>query len=719
MKRNFKFCLYFILFFATGFQTKAQQLTPGSVAFIAFQSDQPIAFAFVNLVDIQPGTQISFTDNKWGYNHLVLSEQTVIWTSPDTVLPVGTIVRLRDNGSPNMQVTGAGTTSGRLYIMGGQGDQIFAYNGPQDDPSFIAGISNSNWQPTCDSLTFFQFRTCLPSPLVNGQTAVSFTNTQAYNVDNGYLAITPFDATGPEMLSIINNINYWYLDNGAGATWDNWPDWNSGSTQPFASPINFTASEISVTEGGALGTITLHIETPQFTPQTVILNVLEFPGITSTDYATTPPSFGSLNLEIPANTQDFSFTVQALIDGFAELDETVTFVIASVSGGLVTGNQDAIAVTIINTDQNFGQISFVEDTVWVTEGSAPGSIVMNINPATPATFNVIVEATDGAGISTDYFTTPANFSGQLLLQTTANSPFLSFTATPYNDTQIEADEYVTFTITLVSPAGLQIGNASSVVMVIKDNDNIPAFTIPRLVINELNAFNTDYADENNQFDDWIELYNNDTVTVSIAGYHITNNIDSPVLFTIPSISSQTTMPPASFKILWADQNTSQGPLHLNFTLNPTGGFVGLFAPDGESLVDATNYPAMAPGQTFGRFLDGNDNWKKLYYPTPGAPNSDSIPLGVYTPASEMGNQQLSLFPNPANEYLNVVKPGAAFNGGAVISIVDLTGREVNASSIELTSGKSWKISTVNLAHGCYMVVVRSKDSVSTALFNKE
>ena len=80
----------------------AQILQPGAIAFVALQTDNPAAFAFVNLVEIEPGTSISFTDNKWGFNHLVLSEQTVVWTSPDTALPIGTVVRLRDNGSPNM-----------------------------------------------------------------------------------------------------------------------------------------------------------------------------------------------------------------------------------------------------------------------------------------------------------------------------------------------------------------------------------------------------------------------------------------------------------------------------------------------------------------------------------------------------------------------------------------------------------------------------------------
>jgi len=65
------------------------------------------------------------------------NEQTVVWTSPDTALPVGTIFRLQDNGS-GMTVTGPGTATGRIWYSLGQGEQILAYTGTEAQPSFIA-----------------------------------------------------------------------------------------------------------------------------------------------------------------------------------------------------------------------------------------------------------------------------------------------------------------------------------------------------------------------------------------------------------------------------------------------------------------------------------------------------------------------------------------------------------------------------------------------------
>jgi hypothetical protein len=73
-----KFITVIILISFSIIRLSAQTLPPGAVAFIGFQSDQPISFAFVNLVDLEPNTSISFTDNKWGFDHLVTSEQTVI-----------------------------------------------------------------------------------------------------------------------------------------------------------------------------------------------------------------------------------------------------------------------------------------------------------------------------------------------------------------------------------------------------------------------------------------------------------------------------------------------------------------------------------------------------------------------------------------------------------------------------------------------------------------
>jgi hypothetical protein len=707
--------LFWTLAITPFYTSSAQPLVPGSIAFIGWQSDASQAIAFVTLVPMNPGTQISITDNKWGFNHLVLSEQTVTWTSPDTALPVGTIVKLRDNGSANMTVIGPGTVSGRIYICLGQGDQLLAYTGPQSNPSFIAGISNSNWQNTCDSLTFFQFRTCLPAPLINGYTAIAFTTEQAYNVDNGFFNISPFNATGLDMLGIINNVNYWFLDNASPAAYPNWPDWRSGSSTnvPFASVIQFAQpTTTTISEGGSLAELKLVLSGPQTTPQSVVIQAINFPGITATDYSTTPPIVGnSIQLDIPANALEATINVQALLDGFGELNENVTFKIASVSGGLTIGTRDNFQVIIESTEQNFSQIEFSTDTVWITEGQSATPITININPASPSSYFVILSIQNGPGIQSDYFVNSPNSisNGEIFLQSQSNVPTFSFSLTPFNDQVIEADEFVRFTITTVTN-GLQIGAVSSLILGIKDNDNVPVFRIPELLLNEINSNNIDFADNAGEFDDWIELYNADTVSVNFSGYHITNDINSPTRFTFPPISAQTTMAPGTFKILWADQNTTQGPLHTNFTLNAGGGLVALFAPDGETLIDAINYPTMVAGQTYGRLADGAENWKVLYFATPGSPNSDSIPVPNLLPGIETENSEFSAWPNPANERITLVKSGKHLTGNVSLHLHDLQGKVVPASYTTLSAGKAWSVELHDLPAGIYIASIQSEES---------
>jgi hypothetical protein len=712
--------VYLLSFLLASFASQAQLLPAGAIAFIGFQGDSPMAFSMVATMPIPAGTQISFTDNKWTGFNLLSNEQTVTWTSPDSILPTGTIFRLQDNGS-GMTVTGPGTAQGRVYYSLGQGEQILAYTGPSSSPNFIAGISNSTWRPTCDSIPYLEYRTCLPPPLVNGETALAFMNITTINIDNGFLNITPLQVTGPEMLSIIYNINYWNLDNGPAAGTGSWPNWSSGSTQPFASQINFSQPTIQVLEGGSLATITLTIDQAQSTPQSVVLDVLEFPGITSDDYSTNPPvQNGHINFNLPANATTLTFTFQALTDGIAEVNENVSFLIGSLSGGLTAGDEDAISVTIISNEQNFSQIGFALDTLVITEGQSGSFIPMIVDPISSAVYSVVVNSSNGVGILNDYFTTPVGSSGQLLLQTVSNEASLGFTITPYDDIQIESDEFVTFTIVQVSN-GLQIGQTSTIVVQIRDNDNIPEYVAPAIILNEIQAFNQNFPDEFDQLDDWIEIYNADTQSVNLAGYYITNLITNPTKFMFPSIAAQTTIAVGEYKILWADQNTTQGPLHLNFRLSETGGFLGLFAPDAETLIDATQYPALDSLKNWGRLPDGADNWKYIYYPTPGGPNSDSIPI-IDNTELVFGNEALngfSVFPNPSTDVVSIVKKGDAFKKVSAFKLIDITGRLVDCPIVEMSQGKSWTVSLGNLQTGIYILQVNNNGvSSSIKLFKQ-
>ena len=153
----------------------------------------------------------------------------------------------------------------------------------------------------------------------------------------------------------------------------------------------------------------------------------------------------------------------------------------------------------------------------------------------------------------------------------------------------------------------------------------PAFNdqLQYLVINEVQSFNEDYvADEYKQYNDWIEILNSGTESVDIGGLYITNRLDSPGLYQIPTNTpTHTTLGPGEHRIIWADRDTGQGPLHLSFNLNKGGCVVGISA-DGKTFIDHTDTIVMIdPNLSAGRYPDGNGTWRIFDSPTPGKLNS--------------------------------------------------------------------------------------------------
>ncbi|MCP4413333.1 MAG: lamin tail domain-containing protein, partial [Gammaproteobacteria bacterium] len=95
---------------------------------------------------------------------------------------------------------------------------------------------------------------------------------------------------------------------------------------------------------------------------------------------------------------------------------------------------------------------------------------------------------------------------------------------------------------------------------------------PVLFINEFLASNDSCCtDEYGDYDDWIEIYNPDTIAVDIGGMYITDDLTDKMKWQIPtSASDSTTVPPAGFLVLWADGETDQGILHLDIKLSGSG-----------------------------------------------------------------------------------------------------------------------------------------------------
>lgn len=146
---------------------------------------------------------------------------------------------------------------------------------------------------------------------------------------------------------------------------------------------------------------------------------------------------------------------------------------------------------------------------------------------------------------------------------------------------------------------------------------------PKLYINEFMASNdTSFADENGDYDDWIEIYNPDSVAVDIGGMFISDDLADLTAFQIPATApDSTTIPPKGFLVLWADKESEQGVLHVEIKLSGGGEQIALTAPNG-AVIDSLTYGEQTADISYGRTTDGGPDWQFFTDPTPGASNNE-------------------------------------------------------------------------------------------------
>jgi len=147
-----------------------------------------------------------------------------------------------------------------------------------------------------------------------------------------------------------------------------------------------------------------------------------------------------------------------------------------------------------------------------------------------------------------------------------------------------------------------------------------------LVINEFMAANgNSVLDPQNEYEDWIELYNYGTEAVDAGGLYVTDNLAMPAKWRIPADApASTTVPAGGYLLIWADGDTADTGLHTNFKLTAGGEQIGLFAGDGTTELDSVVFGAQTTNISYGRYPDGDSTWRFFGQPSPGAQN-----VGVY------------------------------------------------------------------------------------------
>lgn len=145
---------------------------------------------------------------------------------------------------------------------------------------------------------------------------------------------------------------------------------------------------------------------------------------------------------------------------------------------------------------------------------------------------------------------------------------------------------------------------------------------PKLRITELLAVNDNVnKDEFGEYDDWFEIHNEDTKTVNLSGMFVSNNLNNPRAFKLPSIN----IAPGEYKIFWADNTPSQGNWHVDFKLSSLGEEVGIFetVDHGNVLIHGWKYGRMSANVSMGFMPETGTAPEYLKSPTPGASNATS------------------------------------------------------------------------------------------------
>jgi hypothetical protein len=144
-----------------------------------------------------------------------------------------------------------------------------------------------------------------------------------------------------------------------------------------------------------------------------------------------------------------------------------------------------------------------------------------------------------------------------------------------------------------------------------------------LAINEVvSSNNTIVVDEDNEFEDFIEIYNYDTVAINLENFGLTDDENEPFQWVFPNITLQ----PNEYLLVWAskkDRVDPAEPLHTNFKISSSGEKIILTHSNGTSLNQA---PAIAlTGDTsFGRFPNGSGAFVVFQNPTPNQANVNEI-----------------------------------------------------------------------------------------------
>lgn len=144
---------------------------------------------------------------------------------------------------------------------------------------------------------------------------------------------------------------------------------------------------------------------------------------------------------------------------------------------------------------------------------------------------------------------------------------------------------------------------------------------PALRLNEVMSSNSStFADEDGDYEDWIEIANLGPVAIDLNGYGLTDNPANPFKWSFGAVTIQ----PSQHLVVFASNKNRA--LHTSFAISAGGETIVLTAPGG-ATVDSFATGVIRVGISRGRVDGASIPWPFFEQPTPGQPNTTPWYLG--------------------------------------------------------------------------------------------
>lgn len=225
---------------------------------------------------------------------------------------------------------------------------------------------------------------------------------------------------------------------------------------------------------------------------------------------------------------------------------------------------------------------------------------------------------------------------------------------------------------------------------------VPTVNKNDIFLNELMAKNnTTAADNNGQYDDWLEIYNNTSSNINLGSVYLSDNVSSLHKWRFPS---NTVIPAHHIIEVWMDQDTTQTGYHANFKLSASGGSVFL-SNNSNVILDSLSFGAQSADVSLRRCPDGTGNWGYTF-----APSFNALNCNVGVSENKLSHSNLQISPIPANEKL------------AILNSTDIKELEIYSIDGKLImqqnniQNRSISIVTSQFENGIYLIRINQKES---------